>query len=506
MIDICYNFSKFNLFISLKTQAKEGNNEFSTGNPQLARVFDFQRIFLCIRIITMNLEQLWQSALSEIELQISKPNFITWFKNSRLLEKNEGAALISLPNNFSKEWIEKRYYKIVLGALRNIDGVTKKVDFVVNPNSQTIIMETALKNKPGSDEIGQLSFNEFSVDPETNLNPRYTLRSFVVGKSNELAFAAIEAVTKAIGNKYNPLFIYGGVGLGKTHLMQGAGNEIKNLYKNKIKVKYVSSEKFTNEVIWAMRNKRMETIKEKYRLIDVLIIDDIQFIEGKAATEEEFFHTFNALYENNKQIIISSDRPPKFIPTLQERLKSRFEGGITVDITYPDYELRCAVVKNKAQEKKVMINDEIINLVASKIQKSIRELEGVLNRMLFHQSRKNEQVSIKIVEQIVDEIAQKPNKNINPNQIVKAVADFYEISPFDLINRSRKKEIAESRQVAMYLLRDVLNLSYPYIGRKLGKRDHTTAIYAFEKISQEMNKNPNLNQKIIAIKELINKE
>jgi len=456
----------------------------------------------------MDLEQLWQTALAEIELQISRPNFITWFKSSRLLEKNSGSALVALPNNFSKEWIENRYYKIVLGALRNLDETTKKVDFVVIAHAETGGLKHALIQKQGlaADDLGQLSFNELKIDPETNLNPRYTLKSFVVGKSNELAHAATEAVIHSIGNKYNPLFIYGGVGLGKTHLIQGAGNEIKNLYKDKVKVKYVSSEKFTNDVIWAMRNKRMETIKDKYRLTDVLIIDDIQFIEGKAATEEEFFHTFNALYEHNKQIIISSDRPPKFIPTLQERLKSRFEGGIIADIGYPDFELRSAVVKTKAQERKIDLNDEIINLIAAKIQKSIRELEGVLNRIMFYQSRKNEPVTVKVTEQLINEMIQRPTKNINPNQIIKAVADFYEVSPFDLINRSRKKEIAESRQVAMYLLREILSLSYPYIGRRLGKRDHTTAIYAYEKIAAEMNKNQNLNQKIIAIRELINKE
>jgi chromosomal replication initiator protein len=455
----------------------------------------------------MNLDQLWQSALSEIELQVSRPNFVTWFAHSRLLEKQDGVALIGLPNNFSKEWIENRYHLIILGALRNIDETTKKVEFIVStaPAAHTPIQQEPPKTKQAED-AGQLSFNEFKVDPETNLNPKYTFSSFVVGKSNELAFAATQAITQGNERKYNPLFIYGGVGLGKTHLIQAAGNEIRNAHKNKIKVKYVSSEKFTNDVIWAIRNKRMETIKEKYRLIDVLIIDDIQFIAGKTATEEEFFHTFNALYEGNKQIIISSDRAPKFIPTLTERLRSRFEGGMIADIGFPDYELRCAIIKTKTQEKGLMLSDTLVNLVANKIQKNIRELEGVLNKLLFYQNQRKTEVDAPIVGQVIDETIQIPTKNINPNQIIKVVADFYEISPFDLMNRSRKKEIAESRQIAMYLLRDILNLSYPYIGKKLGKRDHTTAIYAFEKVSQEINKNPNFNQKILAIKEMINRE
>jgi len=455
----------------------------------------------------MNLEQLWQSALSEIELHVSRPNFITWFSNTQLIEKQEGMVIIGLPNNFSKEWIENRYCKVVLGALRNLDETTKSVKFVVSTSNQiSPLLKKNQKKAVVMNDFGQLSFNELKIDPETNLNPRYTFNSYIVGKSNELAFAAAQAITQDIGQKYNPFFLYGGVGLGKTHLIEGIGNEIKALYKNKVKVKYVSSEKFTNDVIWAIRNKRMETIKEKYRLIDVLIVDDIQFIAGKPATEEEFFHTFNALYEANKQIIITSDKAPKFIPTLEERLRSRFEGGMIADIGYPDYELRCAIIKTKSQERDVELSDEIVGVVANKIQKSVRELEGVLNKILFYKTQKGEDITVKLVERIVDETIQRPTRNINPNQIIKTVAEFYEIAPIDLINRSRKREVAESRQVAMYLLRDMLNLSYPHIGKKMGKRDHTTAIYAFEKIAQEINRNHNLNQKILALRELINKE
>ena len=453
----------------------------------------------------MKLEELWRSALAEIEIQISRPNFVTWLSGSRLIEKQEGAALVALPNNFSKEWVENRYAKIILGALRNIDETTKKVDFVVSTHPLHALQKGE-RSYAKMEDVGQLSFIEFKVDPETNLNPRYTLHSFIVGKSNELAYAATQAIIQEIGRKYNPLFIYGGVGLGKTHLIQSVGNEIHKLYLGKVRVKYVSSEKFTNDVIWAIRNKRTETMKEKYRLVDVLIIDDIQFIAGKAATEEEFFHTFNSLYEENKQIIISSDRAPKFIPTLEERLRSRFEGGMIADIGYPDYELRCAIIKTKGEEKNLALSGEMVNFIASKIQKNIRELEGVLNKIVFHHNRQSEPLTLKLIEKVVNECIEQPMKNVNPNHIIKTVAEFYELSPFDLMNRSRKKEIAESRQIAMYFLRDMLNLSYPYIGRKLGKRDHTTAIYAFEKISQEILKNPNFNQKIITLKEIIMRE
>ncbi len=450
----------------------------------------------------MELEQLWQSALGEIELQISRPNYVTWLKNSRLINKQEGTAIISLPNNFAKEWVENKYNKVILSALRNIDETTKKLQFTVHNNVSLKNRKCEIKADPTK---SQLTFEELKIDPETNLNPRYSLSSFVVGKTNELAYAAAMAVIEEISRKYNPLFIYGGTGLGKTHLIQGLGNEIKRKYDNKVKVKYVSSEKFTNDVIYGIRNKRMEDMKEKYRNVDVLIIDDIQFIGGKPSTEEEFFHTFNALYENNKQIIISSDRPPKFLPTLEERLKSRFEGGMIADIQFPDYDLRLAILKTKLQEKGMTLPENIIEYIANKIQKNLRELEGVLNRILFYQCTKKE-ISLKAAEEIINEIIQQPTKNINPNQVIKVVSEYFEIPQADLNGRCRKKSIVEPRQICMYLLREILGLSYPDIGLKLGKRDHTTAIYAFTKLSEEINRNQDLNQKIIAIKDLIYKK
>lgn len=451
----------------------------------------------------MDLKELWDTALGEIEIQVSKPNFITWLKNSQLLEKREGGALIGLPNNFAKEWVENKYSKVILGALRNIDDSTKKVEFVVANNLVTAAKVIDSKKRAST---GQLVIPEFKIDPETNLNPRYSLGSFVVGSSNEMAHSAAQAIIKEIGKKYNPLLFYGGVGVGKTHLIQAIGNEIKNFYQGRVKVRYVPSEKFTNEVIAAMRSKRMETIKERYRAVDVLIIDDIQFIGGKTRTEEEFFHTFNALYQENKQIIISSDRPPQYIPTLEDRLRSRLQGGMICDIGYPDYETRIAVLKAKLQEKGVVLASEVIDFVANKIKKNLRELEGVLNKIIFHQQTKNEEITLKTAENIINESVQEPiQQNLNYNQVIKVVADFFEISQNDLIGRCRKKEVVEPRQIAMYLLREVLDLSFPYIGEKLGKRDHTTAMYAFEKISQEVNKNQQVNNKIMLIKEKLTK-
>jgi chromosomal replication initiator protein len=450
------------------------------------------------------LDQLWNAALGEIEIQVSRPNFVTWFKNSRFLHKKGNTACVGLPNNFAKEWIENKYAKVVLGSLRNLEQSIMKVEFVVATASKQGALKTS-KPLPKQPE-NQQSFPELKIDPETGLNPRYSFNSFVVGKSNELAYAAASAIVEEVGKKYNPLFIYGGVGLGKTHLMQSVGNEIKNKYGGKIRVKYTPAEKFTNDVIWAIKNRRMDTIKEKYRLVDVLILDDIQFIAGKQATEEEFFHTFNALHESNKQIIISSDRPPKFMPDLAERLRSRFEGGMIVDISYPDYELRYAVLKSKAQEKGIILSDAVFDMLANKIQRTLRELEGILNKIQFHQRVRQVEITPAVAEEILAELLQAPTRSINPNVVIKAVAETFEISTADLISASRKRELVGPRQIAMFLLRDMLDLSYPNIGERIGKRDHTTALYAYEKIVAEMNKNQTLNQKIIAIKELITKE
>ncbi len=451
----------------------------------------------------MDIKQLWQSALSELELQISRANFLTWLKNSQLVRKDEeGKILVGLPNNFAKEWVENKYHKMILGVVRSLDDSVKKVEYIVVNERRPIFKEDSAGSAPSRQ---QASFPELKIDPDTNLHPRYTLNSFVVGSSNELSYAASMAVVKDVGKKYNPLFIYGGTGLGKTHLIQAIGNEIKNNYKNRLKVKYVSSEKFVNDVVWAIRNKRMDDVKTKYRNVDVLIIDDIQFVGGKERSEEEFFHTFNVLYENNKQIIISSDRPPAAIPTLEARLRSRFEGGIITDITYPDYEMRLAIIKTKLQEKGTSLPGDVCEVVANKVQRNIREIEGILNKISFYQEVKNIEPTIRVVEEIINNVIQQSSKNITPTQIIKAVADFYEILPPDFINRSRKKGVVEPRQITAFLLRDMLGMSYPEIGEKLGKRDHSTAIHSYEKISQEMNKNQSLNQKIILLKEAISK-
>ncbi len=454
----------------------------------------------------MDLKKLWEKTLADVELQISKPNFLTWFQNSRLVEKNDdsGVVTIGVNNNFAKEWIQSKYHKMILEILRNFDSGVNRVEYVVLTGNVEEKIFSQPKNQPVN-EVGQTGFAEFSADPETNLHPRYNFKSFVVGSSNELAYAAANAVSKEPGKKYNPLFVYGGTGLGKTHLIQAIGNEIMKNFKNRIRVKYVPSEKFVNDVVWAIRTRRMDDIKNKYRTIDVLIIDDIQFIGGKERSEEEFFHTFNILHQNNKQIILSSDRPPSQIPTLEERLRSRFEGGMIADITYPDYEMKLAIIKNKTQEKNLSLSDEVNHTIATKIQRNIREIEGIINKLFFYKEFKNCDIDVKTAEDIISATLQQNMVNINPQQVIKCVAEFFEINSQELMNKSRRKEVVLPRQIAMFLMRDMLGMSYPDIGDKLGKRDHTTAIHSYEKISKEIIKDKGLNQKIILVKETINK-
>ncbi len=445
----------------------------------------------------MELDQLWQLTLGEMEVQLSRANFATWLKSSRLVNKKDGTFYVSLPNNFAKEWVENKYNKNILGIIRNFDDSAKKMEFIVSQAEQP-----AKSAVPDISKLENTIDLEFAINPETNLNPKYTLKSFVVGPSNELAFAAASAIAHEIGSKYNPFFLYGGVGLGKTHLLQALGNEIWACSGGKIKPKYVPSEKFTSDIVWGIKNKRMEDMKKKYRDVDVLIIDDIQFIGGKEKTEEEFFHTFNALYESNKQIIISSDRPPQSIPTLEERLRSRFEGGLIADIGYPEYEMRVAIIKNKLEAMNRGLSDAVVDLIAKKVKRNIRELEGVLKKVVFMQEKKQIDITEKLAEEIIEKSVQNLSKRVGDNQILKAVAEFFNISIEDIVSHNRRKEVVEPRQIAMYLLRDISDLSYPYIGEKLG-RDHTTAIHSYEKINQEINRNQSLNQKILQIKELI---
>ncbi len=447
----------------------------------------------------MNTKDLWQVVLGEVELTISKANFITWFKSTKIHSNKDGIITISAPNGFTKEWLENKYNKLILKILRNNSSDIKELKFTIGENKPIINIKNS--KKPITTLINnQLNFQELNLDKETNLNPKYTFNNFVIGSFNELAQAASRGVIKHIGTLYNPLFIYGGVGLGKTHLLQAIGNEISRKHPNK-KIKYLSSEKYTRELVDAISKKGMDTFKDKYYKIDTLIIDDIQFIAGKEKTQEEFFNTFNALYQKNKQIIISSDRAPKAIPTLEDRLRSRFEGGMIADISQPDLETRTAILKNKSEEKKFKISEDVLNHVAANVQNNIRELEGALNRIIAFSQINNTIPTIKNINEILSQIINTPKKITNCKKIFQVVSEFYDINVEDLFNRSRKKQLVQPRQISMYLIRKELNGSYPYIGEKLGGRDHTTVMYACKKINGEIENNNSLQYEINLIRE-----
>ena len=446
----------------------------------------------------MTQEELWQAVLAQIQLQISPANFATWFKNTRIISQKDGTVYISVPNSFAKEWLEQKYNKIIFKILRSLDKNTKGIKYEVGSAGLKLIKK--LNVYPAENE--QLEFQTFKVEKETNLNPRYTFDNFVVGPFNELAHAAAWATSQNPGQVYNPLFIYGGVGLGKTHLLQAIGNEITKNFQNK-KVKYIPTEKFISKVISAIKNHSIEKLKAMYQKIDVLIIDDVQFLTGKEKTQEEFFYTFNSLYEKNKQIILSSDRPPKAIPALTERLRSRFEGGMIADISLPDLETRIAILKAKCQERKVDFPEEILNYIASNIKRNIRELEGALNILVAYQKLNGLPPDLKTTKSLLKNLTSRPNNVVSAKKILKCVADFYDIKEKDLISSSRKKEIVKPRQIAMYLLREELKASFPFIGRKLGGKDHTTAIHAYEKILKQLKTDESLGEEIELIKQRI---
>jgi chromosomal replication initiator protein len=445
----------------------------------------------------MDKNELWQAVLAQIQLNISPANFATWFKDTKIINIENGEVTVSTPNSFAKEWLEQKHNKIILKILHGLDETIKSIKYIVEKPALRVSTKTF--TVPYNN---QLEFAEFKINKETGLNSRYTFENFVVGPFNELPHAAALAVSESPGSVYNPLFIYGGVGLGKTHLLQAIGNEIVKNFSKK-KVKYISAEKFTSGVIASIKNREMEVFKSYYQQTDVLIIDDIQFLAGKEKTQEEFFHIFNALYEKNKQIIISSDRPPKVIPALTERLRSRFEGGMLADISIPDFETRVAILKSKTKEKGVDFSDEILNYIASQIQKNIRELEGALNRLIVYQKIQNKYPDIETAKTLLKNILISPPKVATPSKVIKEVALFYNVNEKDLLHNCRKKEIVYPRQIAMFLLRNELKCSYPFIGRIFKGKDHTTAMYSFEKISKEIEKNERVADEIALLKEKV---
>lgn len=442
----------------------------------------------------MTHEELWQNALSQIEFNISKPSFVTWFKGTRILDLSQGIITIAVPNAFAKEWLENKYHKFILKSLRDAIPELRSINYIIlaEEHGKNNLFEYKNKFKKDAElPTEQLDFKEFHVDPITKLNPKYTFDNFIVGSFNDLAYAAALAVINNLGKAYNPLFIYGGVGLGKTHLIQAIGNSIKNSDKLK-KVQYITSEKFANETIFSIQNNTMPSFKEKYRNFDLLIVDDVQFIAGKTKIQEEFFWMFNAIYDAGKQVVLSSDKPPQSITNLEERLRSRFEVGMVADISSPDYETRLAILKSKCEEKNIDIPIATLEIISSGIEKNIRELEGALNLIHMQSQHKNRILEENEVRFILNKNS-KPKTLINPSQVIKIVSEFYDIPEKFMYEKTRKHEVVRPRQIAMYLIREDLGGSFPSIGQKFGGRDHTTAMHSYFKIKEYLK----IEQKII---------
>ncbi|MBI2098250.1 MAG: chromosomal replication initiator protein DnaA [Candidatus Wildermuthbacteria bacterium] len=448
----------------------------------------------------MSNEELWQAVLAQLQFQISPANFATWLKNTYILSKRDGQLLISVPNNFSKEWLENKYNKLIFHLIRGIDSEIRELQYTVGAPAQP--KQPPVRPAPSISTDSQLELEELRVDRSTNLNSKYTFDVFVVGPFNELAHAASLAICKNPGSVYNPFFVYGGVGLGKTHLLQAIGTQIGKDFPEK-RIRYMSSERFTTGVVSAIRNHTMDNFRSLYRDLDILIIDDIQFLAGKDKTQEELFHTFNVLYEHGKQIIFSSDRPPKSIPALEERLRSRFEGGMIADIGNPDFESRLAILKTKIAEHGMTLPDDVCEYVAAHIQRNIRELEGALNRLFAFYRLNKKMPALQEARTLLHSVIQNPNKVVSHKKIIQMVAEFYDLKEKELCALSRKKEVVRPRQIAMYLLREELKSSYPLIGKRFGGKDHTTAIYACEKIGKELQESEILLDEINLIKQRI---
>ncbi len=437
----------------------------------------------------------WQAVLGELEVGLSRANFTTWFKNTSLSDYQDGIVIVSVPNIFTKEWLENKYHKQIADALRKIIPEIKSVTYQVGGN---IVKSESIT--PTIEEVVKI---EEKTLPESfgDLNQKYTFESFVPGDNSKLAFAAAQSVANNPGEEYNPLFIYGGVGLGKTHLMQAIAHAILKKDPKK-KIEYVSSEKFTSDFVNSLMNKSTNRFKDKYRKIDVLLVDDLQFLGGKEQTQVEFFHTFNELHQAKKQIILASDRPPRSIPTLEDRLRSRFEWGLIVDIQPPDLETRIAILQRKAQLRGINIPLEALDYIAKQIQNNIRELEGALNRIFAYCELNNTQPDLPTITNILGGLlAGSKRRGVTPKQILDKTADFYDISIEEITGPKRDKDIVLPRQVAMYLMREELHLSYPKIAAEVGKKDHTTIMHGVIKIEKEIDANERLRQEIGLVRE-----
>jgi len=444
-------------------------------------------------------EQFWRAVLGNLEVSLSKPNFTTWFKNTSILESSDKDVTIGVPNTFTKEWLHKKYHQSIVHAVRSINPDIREIRYEISSSSKA---GAAVSSRPSQTHAkARPVASEMKVSSQNNsfLNPKYNFNNFIVGGANELAHAAATAIVSKPGTSYNPLFIYGGVGLGKTHLMQAVGNKLLSTNPNQ-KVLYVSAERFTNEFIQAIKDGRGHDFKKHYRTVDLLLIDDVQLLAGKEQTQEEFFHTFNTLYNTNKQIVLTSDRLPKEIPSIQERLISRFEGGMVADVQAPNLETRIAILNSKVKEKNYELSPEVVSFIASNVESNIRELEGALNRIVVHSQMHNAQPTLEKTKDVLSSLISQPKKRgLTPKKIMEASAVYYNVTMEDLIKQSRRKEFVKPRQVAMYLIRKELETSLPSIGEFFGGRDHTTVIHAVHKVGEIVKTEESFKQDLAAI-------
>ncbi|MGG7621770.1 chromosomal replication initiator protein DnaA [Robertmurraya sp. GLU-23] len=444
-----------------------------------------------------NISDLWNNALANIEKKISKPSFETWLKSTKAHSLQGDTLTVTAPNEFARDWLEERYSQLIAGILYDITGEELGVKFIIPQNQNEMEDDIPIPQKRN------IKDDDHQELPLNMLNPKYTFDTFVIGSGNRFAHAASLAVAEAPAKAYNPLFIYGGVGLGKTHLMHAIGHYVQD-HNPSAKVVYLSSEKFTNEFINSIRDNKAVDFRNKYRNVDVLLIDDIQFLAGKEQTQEEFFHTFNTLHEESKQIVISSDRPPKEIPTLEDRLRSRFEWGLITDITPPDLETRIAILRKKAKAEGLDIPNEVMLYIANQIDSNIRELEGALIRVVAYSSLINKDINADLAaEALKDIIPSSKPRVITIHEIQRVVGEHFNVKLEDFKAKKRTKSVAFPRQIAMYLSRELTDFSLPKIGEEFGGRDHTTVIHAHEKISKLIQSDAQFQKQLNEINELL---
>ncbi len=443
-------------------------------------------------------DKLWENALVEIELAVSQANFSTWFKDTFLLKQEDGVVYLGVPNSFTKDWLYKKFHNVILRSLRKMDEQIRSLDYIITKDSEK---KANMNKKSSATPTISMPLQDFYINRDDNLNPRYVFDSFVVGPFNELAHAASKTVVKSPGTAYNPLFIYGNTGHGKTHLIQAIGNHIKHDFPDK-KVFYLTSERFGSEYFNALQTNKAQQFKEKYRKYDVIIMDDVQFFSGKDKFQEEFFYLFNTFHESNRQLVFSCDKHPNFIPGLEDRIKSRFNAGMIIELPAPDKESRIAILKAKSLNSNVILEDQTLEFLAENIESNVRELEGVVNAVVCQTQLKKRPLSILEVKNLVKN-STKPKKNISIKDVVKIISDFYNIDEESVYDKTRKKEVVKPRQIIMYILREDLNVSFPSIGEKIGGRDHTTVIHSCEKIKEDLKNNQILVDEISQIRSML---